>query len=476
MICVALFAASCTGKPSEKVPVDGDEDLPIGGDEDLDDDGEAVDEVADGPDPEEEVESERTRPDGFVRLPDPRDRDAVCRNVVDIDLTGDRLAFVCGYPTNRVGTYDVRTFEEGEGDPEAVSVNFAGAFAGHVDSLEGGLEAVQLIEYGADYLIPFANKTENEEEIFSGFATVTGDGQLVPTVSIDTVSFANDVPMEMDVHHIRSAVVYDNRLWVAATDRETDHGIVYSYSFLMNGAINPRSARMPIPTTGIFPTSLTMIDEDAGLVAVLNLAGEYPHGTMGLNPTKLDLLDLNATDPASALVESVDLRVVPMMPSPELAFDAEHMQAAIAFAGMDPGILIVDLHAGRRAIHNVIHMNDCGLESEVKALAVRDNRVCAALEGGKLLCFDHADVPTLRGTFPARLIDAQMPVGAIALGRNDYLYAVVDDAHIEAIDLNAVEDEALTCGTVIVEKPEVDGDEDNDAIDVDPDYEHISKL
>lgn len=271
--------------------------------------------------------------DGGVICPDPRPRTGAngefsnpadafqpCQ-IVDLDISGDRITGMCGPSINRMFTVDVDLASPLTPRPSLMGVGSPTILVG----TPGKIRPAQVMELPGGSVIPFS---ADEAPLVCGLSFVAPGGG-VTTRLVDPIG-------GVQPYGLQSAVVADDvmagtRLFVPAWNAAGDDAAeLLSYGITPGGALDQHDPGSIIGLPGQMPVSIAKLDATTAAVVRLD----------GADGPAIDLVDLSGADPTHRIIGTIPLPRVPL-PLPELNVSEDGMKAILLTE--DSYLLTVDL-------------------------------------------------------------------------------------------------------------------------------------
>lgn len=289
--------------------------------------------------------------------------------ILDIDISGQQMRIMCGYPVNRLGTADLSSSDAmttspvvfGSGNQGSVGLSLSGY--GNVNPVQ-----VQPLSNGVQ-LVPFSSNKGSDAaaDTINGLAFIASSGD-VKTNLIDTITFSGN--FEIHPVNIQTALISQERLWIPVSESITGQGLLLSYALRADGTINHNDVKLPILTTGNRPSAMAEID--AHTLAVLN--------TSGASGATLDIITTDSVDPAKAVTATIGLNVDEVVSLAELSVTDDKKYALIAARGGNGlnRVIVVDLVG-----HKVAGTIDIGSGGTIRGIDLKGTQAFVSIDDGK---------------------------------------------------------------------------------------------
>ncbi|MFH1830732.1 MAG: hypothetical protein ABH871_08170 [Pseudomonadota bacterium] len=329
--------------------------------------------------------------------------------VVDLDLDGNQMHLMTGYPINRKGKINLDQTEP----MTSVDANFGFGtqnFIGHDVEGYGLVHPPQLVKLSnGNFLVPFSEDMAWK----SGIALIDQTG-YVPRWVLDP-------KFGVDPIGILAGLDKDGRIYLSVTDRTTEDGKIMSYGIKPNGDLNEADASTPISTSGKKPS--TIADLGNGRMAVLN--------TKGLFGASIDIIDTVQGVVINNTSLGPNVEAVPLY---ELSLTADKKYAIVAGGeqGERTTIYIVNLETA--TLESSLDLKDMSYCEEIRGIDIDENmNAYISTVGGT----DGDEVLIIDFTTPEKVkrkgaVFVGYDLGAIAVHESGIVYVVATDRYWEA--------------------------------------------
>lgn len=365
--------------------------------------------------------------------------------VLDLDIKGNAVTGICGYPGNRKFTMNLNAT-----DPKASTVlNFGSGNAGAIGA-EANIDTAcvsnakiypgQIESVGGD---SFAVALNAECDAVSGGTFTKSGVAYINGAKGDetTVSFIKDVTYHSGSSEIifrpvnmYGAVMAGEKIALPASEALTGNGMILTYDLSAQKYLNYNSVGQIIFTSGKKPVAMAMLDD----TYAISLNAQGGQQSWQLSGASLDVVELRSQadgGTSAGVVATIPLGVDFVgtdpadAPPPELAITADK-KVAVVNGGNDTNrskILIVDIE-GKRVAGSI----DLGNQGKVRGIAVMGTRAFISMDKGEntatsgsvvVVDFSDASNPKIVGS----PISVGHDLGAIAVHESGNVFVSVTD-------------------------------------------------
>ncbi|MFH1830733.1 MAG: hypothetical protein ABH871_08175 [Pseudomonadota bacterium] len=342
--------------------------------------------------------------------------------VLDLDINQNKMHLMTGYPTNRKGLINIDSNDAMTSASASFGTGDQYFIGEHVDGL-GHIHPVQVTELqNSFFLVPF----EEDQAFMSGIALIDDNGASKKWL-LQQIKYAQVEPiLEIDLSKIQAGVIKevdgDDRLFLIASNKVTDSGLVLSYGIKLDGSLDQNDLKLPIYTSGQKPCAVESLSTNE--IAVLN--------SEGANGASIDIINTEQQNPAQAVVATISLgQNVKVVPLYELALTADKNYAVVAggTGSQLTTIYIVDMV--NRQVAGSIDISQYA--DEVRGIEIKDDKAyistdnSAGIDKVFIVDFSSPSSPTL-----AQTIDVGYDLGAIAVHESGVVFVAATDRWYEA--------------------------------------------
>jgi hypothetical protein len=410
------------------IDADSDTDTDIDADSDTDSDIDSDVDTDTDIDADSDTDADTDSGTDTVTFPDPCERDGFnayffeCSylgddcSAIDVDISGDELVFMTGYPTGRMGRIGIHASEPLNPLSQEFHDSVGDAYMG-----SGDIHPVQIegMEDGR-FLVPFENSVTA-----AGISVYDSAGTILQSDLLSTIYISSF--LEIDPVDVRSGLLLGGRFHLAAAESITGAGLLLSYAQAADGTLDQGDVDFPVFTSGDYPPAIAALGGDE--VALLNSGGA--------DGVTMDIIDTSVVDPADAISSTILLGSAAADALSELKLTSDLSYAIVA---CDASVLkFVDMDA--ESVAGSIDLAGLG---EIMDVTILGTMAYVSADSGDYLG-DSGKVAIVDFSVPAtpvltRTIDVGHGLGAIAVHDSGTVYAAAKscwDEELPADDASA---------------------------------------